>query len=506
LIHHSQKPILYVDDSIEQRYAMRRILETEGYSVLEAGSGREALQLLRDNPSLAVVDVRLPDINGYELTRQIKQQHPFLPVLQVSASFSDPRLRASGLSGGADAYIAQPVHPPELMAVVRRLLQSSEAEESLRFLAGFGPQLSVSLSLPEASKSVCEAVVPHFADHCLLLLRDFPGRKQPYWSAPVAEDDPRRRIMIAQAEQRTTEAIHSRLLVASLFTGARSFGAISFLLDRAREYTRADQILATDIANRTSLALQNCMLLATEQAARSALIQSEKLATAGRMAAAIAHEVNNPLEALTNLIYLLETSPEATPGMRKIAATALGEISRLAHITRQTLGFYRELKSPSILDPSESVTDTLELYEKRLQDEGLSLKLNLATGLAIRGIRGEIRQVISNLVVNAIEATAAGGTIKISTRKQDGHALLTIADDGPGIDSTELEKIFEAFYTTKQGTGTGLGLWITQNIVEKHGGTIAVSSRTSAGDHGTEFVLTFPLNSSAASDLSKNDA
>jgi two-component system, NtrC family, sensor kinase len=498
LIHHTQKPILYVDDTVEQRYAMRRILETEGYRVLEAGSGREALQLLSTNPSLAVVDVRLPDINGYELTRQIKQRHPFLPILQISASFSDPRLRASGLSGGADAYIAQPVHPPELIAVIRRLLQTSDAEESLRFLAGFGLRLSASLLLPEACKSICEAVVPHFADQCIVMLKEFPGQQGMYWSTPIEEDDPRRRIIISQAEHRNVKAIHSRFLAASLFTATRGFGTIAFFLHEDREYTRADQMLATDIANRTSLTLQNCMLLATEQAARSALIQSEKLATAGRMAAAIAHEVNNPLEALTNLIYLLETSPEATPSIREVASMALGEISRLAHITRQTLGFYRELRSPITLDLSESVTDTVALYDKRQQDEGLSVEMDLVKGLKIQGILGEIRQVISNLLVNAMEASGPGGTIRISTRKDGEQAVLKIADDGPGIEASALGKIFEAFYTTKQGTGTGLGLWISQNIVEKHGGTITVSSRTAQEDHGTEFVLTFTLVGSSA--------
>jgi two-component system, NtrC family, sensor kinase len=493
LIHHTQKPILYVDDSVEQRYAMRRILETEGYQVLEAGSGREAMEFLSRDPSLAVVDVRLPDINGYELTRQIKQNLPFLPILQVSASFSDPRLRASGLSGGAEAYIAQPVHPPELIAVVRRLLQTTEAEESLRFLAGFGPKLSVSLSLPEACRSISDAVVPHFADQCIVMLREFPGRQGPYWSTPLTDDDPRRRIIIAQTEQRTTKSIDSRFLVASLFTGAGGFGTIAFFLNQEREYTRADEILATDIANRVSLTLQNCMLLATEQAARAALIQSEKLATAGRMAAAIAHEVNNPLEALTNLIYLMEVSPEATPSIREVAATALGEISRLAHITRQTLGFYRELKAPTTLDLSESVIDTLDLYRNRQQEGDVSFQLDLGKGLDIQGIRGEIRQVISNLVVNAMEATGPGGKIMISARRAEDKAVLTIADDGPGIDPLQLAKIFEAFYTTKQGTGTGLGLWISQNIVEKHGGTIEASSRTAAENHGTEFILTFPL-------------
>jgi two-component system, NtrC family, sensor kinase len=324
-------------------------------------------------------------------------------------------------------------------------------------------------------------------------VKEFPGRQGMYWSSSLAEEDPRRRIMIAQAEERTTTAIDSRFLVASLFTGPRAFGTIGFFLREQREYTRGDQILATDIANRTSLALQNCMLLATEQAARAALIQSEKLATAGRMAAAIAHEVNNPLEALTNLIYLLETSPESTPSMRELASMALGEISRLAHITRQTLGFYRELRAPTTLDLSESVLDTVELYEKRQADQGVSFRLNLEKDLVIRGIRGEIRQVISNLVVNAIEASGPEATVTIASRREAGKAVLIIGDDGPGMDASQLEKIFEAFYTTKQGTGTGLGLWISQNIVEKHGGTISVSSRTSPMDHGTEFVLTFPL-------------
>jgi two-component system, NtrC family, sensor kinase len=492
LIHHRQRPILYVDDTMEQRYAMRRILETGGYRVLEAGSGSEALRLLANDLSLAVVDVKLPDISGYELTRRIKEQRPFLPVLQVSASFSDPDFRASGLSGGADAYIAQPVHAPELIAIVGRLLQKQEAEESLRFLAAFGPQLSASLSLPDTCTNICKAVIPHFADQCCLMVNDFPGLQESFWSTPLPEDDARREIMIAQAEQRATRMVHSRFLAASLFIGPRVFGTIAFFLDKDREYTPGDQILATDIANRTSLALQNCMLLATEQAARTALIQAEKLATAGRMAAAIAHEVNNPLEALTNLIYLLEISPEATPHIQRMAATALSEISRLAHITRQSLGFYRELRSPTTLDLSESIADTLDLYQKRQNEQQILFRLTLAPDLAIRGIKGEIRQVVSNLVVNAMEAAGPEGVITISTRRENDRAVLVISDNGPGISASALPRIFEPFYTTK-GTGTGLGLWITHNIVEKHEGTIVTSSRTSPDDHGTEFVLTFPL-------------
>jgi two-component system, NtrC family, sensor kinase len=494
LIHHRKRPILYVDDSVEQRYAMRRILETEGYYVLEAGSGSEALRLLGQSPALAVVDVKLPDIDGYDLTRKIKQRDPFLPVLQVSASFSDPKLRASGLSGGADAYIAQPVHPSELVALIRRMLQTVEAEESLRFLAGVGPHLSASLSLPAACESICNAMMPHFADRCILFLRDYPGHQEPFWSPALSAEDPWRQLILEQAERRSVELVDGRFLLASLFNGDHSFGTIAFFLDSDREYTASDRILAADLANRVALALQNCMLFATEQATRAALIQAEKLATAGRMAAAIAHEVNNPLEALTNLMYLLERSPESTSFVREIASTALGEVTRLAHITRQTLGFYRELKAPTTMNLSQSVVDAVDLYKKRVNELKVLFRLNLAEDLPIRGIKGEIRQVISNLLVNAFEATDAGGVITVTTRRDSDKAVLIISDNGPGIVSATLPKIFEAFYTTKQGTGTGLGLWITQNIVEKHNGTIAVSSRTSPHDHGTEFILEFPLS------------
>lgn len=493
MIHHRKKPILYVDDTVEQRYAMRRILETEGYSVVEAGSGHEALSMLESSPALAVVDVRLPDISGYDLTRNIKERTPLLPVLQVSASFSDPNVRASGFSGGADAYIAQPVHPSELIALVKRMLETVEAETSLRFLARIGPQLSASLSMTTACESICSAMTPYFSDRCVLFLTAFPGWEGSYWSSEMAENDPRRQAMLEHAQVDQVTIVDSRFLVASLVAREGTFGAIAFFLNSDREYTDGDRILAADLANRAALAIQNCVLFAKEQATRTALIQAEKLATAGRMAAAIAHEVNNPLEALTNLIYLLERSPEATKSIRETAAVALGEITRVAHITRQTLGFYRELKTPTALDLSESVADTVNLYRKRVSDKRVSFEMDLAEGIVIRGIKGEIRQVISNLLVNAFEVMDSGGVIAICTRRADDKAILTIADNGRGIPEALLPKIFEAFYTTKRGTGTGLGLWITQNIVEKHGGTITVTSSTLQPDHGTRFTLEFPL-------------
>lgn len=498
MIRHKQLPILYVDDTVEQRYAMRRILESEGLHVLEAGTGKQALALMDAGLALAVVDVRLPDISGYELTRQLKERQPYLPVLQVSASFSDPDLRTAGFSGGADAYIAQPVHPAELVSLIRRMLRISEAEASLRFLATIGPRITTSLSLPEATSNICAAMVPQFADRCLIYLESFPGHAASFWpeERPV-EDEFRREMERIATSDWSAEAlvrmVHDRLLIAPLVVGTTTLGSIAFEITSEREYLAQDLILAADLAGRIALALQNCQLYASEQVTRTALIQAEKLATAGRMSAAIAHEINNPLEALTNLIYLLEQSPEATPSIRETATAALAEVTRLAHITRQTLGFYRELRVPSLLNLSASVRDTLTLYRNRIASKRVNVVLDLEDKVSVRGIKGEIRQVISNLLVNALEAMDEHGAITIRTRVEGTKAVLAIEDAGPGIPEALHAKIFEPFFTTKQGTGTGLGLWITHNIVEKHDGVITLAARTGKDDHGTTFTLQFPL-------------
>ena len=491
MIHHKKRPILYVDDTVEQRYAMRRILETEGFPVLEAGTGKEALELMEKNPALAVIDVKLPDINGYDLSRRIKEISPHLQLLQVSASFSDPNLRVSGLSGGADAYLAQPVYPSELVTLIRRMLRTAEAEEALRFLAGIGPKISGSLSISDTAASICDAIVPRFADRCRIFLEESPGCSASFLPVGRGDDEELRATMKAESAITTVRMVNSRLLMAPLPNGAMSIGLIAFQLDEDREYTASDFILAEDLANRASSALRNCILFFSEQLTRSALVQSEKLATAGRMAAAIAHEINNPLEALTNLLYIIGRSADATESIRELARTSQTEVTRIAHITRQTLGFYRDLRTPTTLNLAESVSDTLQLYRGRFADKRIAIEVRLDKNVLINGIKGEIRQVISNLLMNALEAMEPHGKVDLAVFAQEDEAVLSISDTGPGMNEELVEKIFEPFFTTKQGTGTGLGLWITQTIVEKHGGKIEVSSRQGAGDHGTSFEVRF---------------
>lgn len=491
MIYTEPRPILYVDDTEEQRYAMRRILETAGFRVIEAGNGAEAIQAMTHRPSLVILDVRLPDMNGYEVCRVIKQDDPTIPVLQVSASFSDPNLRASGLSGGADAYIAQPVHPAELVALVRALLRTSTAEATIHFLAHIGPALSSSLTFPETASNVCAAMVPHFADRCVLYLPNVPGLGE-FWNTTQHEPE------LAVAVEGSVDALKATKLspstiVAPLSLANHGLGAIAFVLEPSRQYTEQDVPLATELGTRAGLALQNCMLFTAERSTREALIHTEKLAAAGRLSAAIAHEINNPLEAVTNLIYLIQSSPETSNEVRNYAATALSELNRLAHIARQSLGFYREMKDPTICDLGQTVHETLELYQSRLASKDIQVQFDLHSGITVNAIQGELRQVVSNLLVNALDAIEAAGTIGISVTRDSDNAVLTVEDTGSGISSSIRPHVFDAFFTTKQGTGTGLGLWVSQNIVEKHGGRILVLDEGLSAPFRTAFRVTLPL-------------
>jgi two-component system, sporulation sensor kinase E len=231
--------------------------------------------------------------------------------------------------------------------------------------------------------------------------------------------------------------------------------------------------------------------------AEEALLKSEKLAAAGRLAASIAHEVNNPLEAVMNLIFLARTTGEANAEGVRLLTLAEEELKRAAHITKQTLGFYRDSTFPTRFNVARLIDDVLSFYARRIGAMRVQVRKKYVEPAQMQGMNGEIRQAVSNLVANALDAmSSSGGTLSIRVRRamhsQTGPALrITVADTGKGIPVELQKRIFEPFFTTKQETGTGLGLWLTKSIVEKHRGTIRVSS-SNLGKTGTVFVLTLP--------------
>jgi PAS domain S-box-containing protein len=224
-----------------------------------------------------------------------------------------------------------------------------------------------------------------------------------------------------------------------------------------------------------------------------ALIESEKLAATGRMAAAIAHEINNPLEAVTNLAYLLTLDHSLNDSAKNYANIMLQEISRASEITRQTLAFYRDSSRPTEVNLSELVENVLSLNRPKALKKNIVVRTQFRTHECVMGYAGEIRQVIANLVVNAIEAAPEGGTICARVSNAAGHEKemlrISIADNGPGIAPENRGRLFMPFFTTKGISGNGLGLWVSKGIVEKHGGKIIARSRTDTDSSGTVFAV-----------------
>jgi len=224
------------------------------------------------------------------------------------------------------------------------------------------------------------------------------------------------------------------------------------------------------------------------------LLQAEKIAATGRMAATIAHEINNPLEAVVNLLFLLRSKIIDQEGIRFLAM-AESELERVSHIAKQTLGFYREHASASLASLGETAEHALMIYEPRCAAVGIRIERHLSPSRKIVIRRGEMMQVVSNLITNAIYAMSAGGTLAVSvcdTESPANGVILTVADNGVGIPPDELPKVFDAFFTKRANVGTGIGLFIAKQLVEGHGGQISIDSHIEPEKHGTTVSVFLP--------------
>ena len=237
-----------------------------------------------------------------------------------------------------------------------------------------------------------------------------------------------------------------------------------------------------------------------QKRAEQALIQSEKLAAVGRLASSIAHEINNPLESVTNLIYLADHSTNF-PEVHDYLETAARELRRVAAITNQTLRFHKQASNPQDVTAEQLFTSVLSIFHGRTVNSNVRIQERLRTPHPIRCFEGEIRQVISNLVSNALDAMSPGGGV-LALRSREGvdwktgerGMIFTVADTGGGISAATMRKLFDPFFTTKGNTGTGLGLWVSKEIVDRHRGAMHVRSSQSAVHHGTVFTVFLPFD------------
>jgi len=237
--------------------------------------------------------------------------------------------------------------------------------------------------------------------------------------------------------------------------------------------------------------------LTERKKAEQSLRNAEKLAATGRLAATIAHEINNPLEAIMNLLFLARNETSISKTAQDYLAQAEQELARAAHITRQTLGFYRDGTAPEKIRISETIDDVLRLFMRKLSAKRIRVEKRYQDEGEVTAFSGEVRQLFSNLIANAADAMSEVGTLTVKISRWSSRLgpgiRTTIADTGSGIERDKLKKVFEPFFTTKKEVGTGLGLWLCKNIAEKHGGKIWLKSSRRGQRMGTALSVFLPL-------------
>ena len=243
-----------------------------------------------------------------------------------------------------------------------------------------------------------------------------------------------------------------------------------------------------------------------------AILRAEKLAVAGRLAASVAHEINNPLEAIANMLYLI-TMTESTEATRRLASDALNELMRISLIAQSTLKFHRQTGTPKITVLSEVLESVLALFRGKLQAQEIAVDVQSGREVPIACMPSETQQIFANLVANAIEAMQPKGRLLIRLRpSRDWHKptvegmRVSVCDSGIGIDRETMRRIFEPFFTTKTDTGTGLGLWVVAQLVERHRGRVRVWSSQRPGASGTVFSVFLPIGDIAEGDGFTNDS
>jgi len=469
-----QPRILIVDDREQNRYVLCRILRQARYECVEASGGDEALRLAATLPDVVVLDVNLPDMSGFEVCRRIKNDPATsqISVLQISAAMTSSENKTRALDAGADGYLIQPIDGAVLVATVRSLLRLKAAE-----------------SLARQAAAQWQATFDALAEGLAVISDD---RRLIRWnsafaalSAPenplFAGDDA---AALLQRWPGATDALsrmpHER--APSEFTSGTRTLQLSVNHVDSDSGTGAMVVVVSDITDRKL----------AEYAVRTA----EKIAATSKLANAIAHEINNPLESLVNLLYLAQSS-SSIETIRHYLDSAGAELARISRITRQTLSFHRDTRAPVAIDIGGLVADVVDLFEKSAAARRIHLAFDRKPTLTIYGYPGQLGQVFGNLVRNAAEAAPPDSEISIRVRpvRRAGRegTRVTIHDRGFGIPLNVQKLMFDPFFTTKELRGSGLGLWVSRNLVMKHNGTIRFRSSTRPHHSGTTFEVFLPV-------------
>jgi len=482
--------VLNVNDDEANRYMVTRILEQAGYAVAEAANGREALMLARRKPLIVVLDVKLPDISGLDVCRRIKADPELrkIPVLQTSATFISAERRVEGLDSGADAYLAQPIEPPELVATVRSLLRTQQVEQELKEASEDWRRTfdaiadAVAIVAPDLTVIRCNEAMSRLAGKSPEALAGAPAPKLMPHDGMTTSDV-------------ITRAVQNRV---------RTVAELS--VDRQLLRLVADPILDADgAAERVVLIVSNITehrQLEEDHRSRAAQL-AELDRRKDEFLGMLAHELRNPLNAIAAANSLMDRVGAQDPRNQRLRHTVRRQTRHLARlvddlleVSRVTRGKMRLQQEPNDLVQvlRAAVDNSRPTIEARQQQLDLTLP---ADPLPINADALRLEQVFVNLLSNASKYSEPAARIAVECRRTSGdRATIVVRDEGIGIPKEKLDSVFDLFFQVDQSLarslgGLGIGLTIARRLVELHGGTIRAESP--GPGRGSSFVLELPL-------------
>ena len=506
--------ILMVDDQPAKLLSYEVILAELGENLIKASTASEALGvLLKTDVAVVLMDVSMPDLDGFELADVIRQHPRFqkTAIIFISGVHFTDSDKIQGYRSGAVDYISVPVVPEVLRAKIGIFVDLHRKTRQLEMLAN-----DLERRVAERTEELRQreeqfrtrAELLELATEAIMV-RDLEGRIQ-FWNTGAET------LYGWRREEVLGHDMHS--LLQTVFPVSRDEIEVALhecrtwqgnLVQRTREGSEVVVACRKTMNHEGNAVLEVSRDITAQLQAEEALRETEKLAAMGRVAGIIAHEINNPLAAITNTLYLVRNHPSLDDTARHFADVAEQELQRVSHITRQTLSFYRESKQPIAVNLAELLNDVLELQDRVLHSSHIQVQKKYSSTPVVQGFPVELRQVFLNLIGNAMQAMPSGGTLRVFVREaadwihQRRGTAISILDTGVGIRPEDARRLFQPFFSTKSTKGTGLGLWISKGIVQKYDGNLTCRSYRTTTGCVTCFRVFLPTTTGSGSDAQK---
>jgi two-component system, NtrC family, sensor kinase len=497
--------VLVVDDEPGIALLCKRMLSRAGYSVMALTDPHKAVEWLQQNKAdLLLVDIRMPEVDGFEVIARVRKLHPNLAIL-VMTGFGTVETAIHALRQGVDGLLLKPFEKSsELVEAVKQALVDSQQKRDAARIHALRPLFEVSESLLSETRS--ESLLELVVNAIMGQLRC--GHAAYYQYSPEEQ-----RFVLKAGQGKTladfiiqVDASGMALTVSSsgpgepgsqMKLGKAQLGAAMFVpivregfrgvffAGRGPEeaaFSEADMEMFQILARQAAAAIENARLYGEQRAyvrkieeSQNALLQAEKMATAGRLSASIAHEVNNPLQSVQNCLHLASREDLPAEKRKEYLDMARVELERLTLTVQRMLDFYRPgTARPAQVNLVELLHYVVNLTKKQFDERGIHVKLDLPSSLVpVLAVSSQVQQVFLNLILNSFDAMPTGGLLQISGRSVGGGIEILFQDSGPGVPRDKQSGIFEPFFSTKDG-GTGLGLTVSYNIITAHGGTLAL--------------------------------